>query len=127
MADLFKKLLYTSVGFASIASEKLQQTVEELVDKSKLSSEEGKKIVDDFMETTEEKREEFESKLTRIVEDVVDTFDFPKGNLVTELTNRIEALEAKLGLSEAEAEPAPAKAAKKTTAKRTTRKTTKKS
>lgn len=122
MSDLLKKVLYTSVGFASIATEKLQQTVTELVDQSKLSEDEGKKIVDDFMETTESKKDEFEGKLTKLVEDVVNTFDFPKGNDLDELNTRIASLEEKLGVP-ATAEAAP-KASRKPATKRTTRKKT---
>ena len=120
MSDLLKKVLYTSVGFASIATEKLQETVSELVDKSKLSEDEGKKIVDDFMETTESKKDEFESKLTKLVEDVVKTFDFPKGNDVADLNARIKSLEAKLGVA-ATATADTATKTKTTAAKRTTR------
>lgn len=127
MADLFKKLVYTGVGLVSLTSEKLQTLVNDLVDQRKLSQEEGQKIVSEFLENTEAKREEFESKLTKIVEDVVETFDFPKNTDMLDLNSRVSALEAKLGFSPEESivEATPVEAAPKATSKkRTTRKKT---
>ena len=63
MEDLFKKFLYTSVGLVSSTVEKIQTSVDKLVDEDKLSQDEGKKIVDDLVKNTEAKREEFENKL----------------------------------------------------------------
>jgi polyhydroxyalkanoate synthesis regulator phasin len=130
MEDLFKKFIYTGVGFAAMTAEKLQEAVDDLVGKGKLSKDEGKKIVDDFFENTESKKEEFESKLKEAADTVMDKLSLPTKSEFDALKKKVEDLEAKL----AEAE---AKAANKTTtrkktatgkstaAKKTTRKSTK--
>lgn len=62
MEKEFKKFLYAGVDLAAAASEKFQSTVTELVSKGKISSEEGKKLVDEFFEKSEERKSEFEKK-----------------------------------------------------------------
>ncbi|MEL6654677.1 MAG: hypothetical protein AAFQ87_28130, partial [Bacteroidota bacterium] len=50
MEELFKRFLYTGVGFVAMTAEKLQESIDEMVGDGKLSEEEGKKLVDNFME-----------------------------------------------------------------------------
>ena len=94
--NLFKKVVYAGVGLASVAAEKIEETVNDLVDKGKLSDNEGKKIVDDFFKNTEVKTAEFEEKLKDVVKNVVTKFDFLKRDDVEGLKKRIEELEAEL-------------------------------
>ena len=96
MEDLIKKFMYTGVGLVSMTSEKFQSAVDKLVDDNKISSEEGKKIVDDLMKKTEAKRDEFEGKLKEVTESVVSKFDFLKKNDYDTLVKRVEALEAEV-------------------------------
>ena len=100
MEDLFKNLFYASVGLASVATEKIDSTVKELVEKGKLSESEGKKIVEDFWKNTENKKEEFEEKLKKTVEDVVNRFNNASKTEITRLFDRIDALEDRLGLKD---------------------------
>ena len=48
MEDLFKKFVYTGVGLVSLTAEKLQKSIDTLVEEEKISEKEGKKIVNDF-------------------------------------------------------------------------------
>jgi polyhydroxyalkanoate synthesis regulator phasin len=93
MEDLFKKVLYTGVGLVSVTAEKLQQAVDKLVAENKLSSEEGRKVVDDLLKETEGKREEFESQLKKIVEGVFDRVKVVSQKDFDALLKRVEALE----------------------------------
>jgi polyhydroxyalkanoate synthesis regulator phasin len=95
MQDLFKKFIYTGVGFVSVTAETLKNTVDKLVDDSKLSTDEGKKIVDDFMKNTESKRDEFESQLTKLIEKVTANFKFVTSGDLQEVVKRVEVLENK--------------------------------
>ncbi len=60
MEDLLKKLVYTGVGVVSMTAEKLQEAVDKMVSERKMLADEGKKLVDEFFDTTEEKKKEFE-------------------------------------------------------------------
>lgn len=98
MEDLLKKLVYTGVGVVSMTAEKLQEAVDKLVDERKLSADEGKKLVDEFFNTTEEKKKEFESQLSSIVEKIVRSFKFASNKELSELTERVKTLEAHAGI-----------------------------
>ena len=94
MAELFKKFLYTSVGLVSSTSERMQTLISDLVEKGRLSEDEGKKIVDEFTEGTTEKRNEFEDRLSSLVEDIMHKLSIPTRAQIEALEERIEELEA---------------------------------
>ncbi len=112
MEDLFKKFLYTGVGLVSLTAEKLQESIDELVGKGKISKDEGKKIINDFFENAESKKDEFEAKLKEVAENVVGSISFPSSKEFQALIDRIEVLEKKLGIE-------PVETAKKTTKRAT--------
>ncbi|MEL7533459.1 MAG: hypothetical protein AAFN10_19250 [Bacteroidota bacterium] len=119
MEELFKRFLYTGVGFVAMTAEKLQESIDEMVGDGKLSEEEGKKLVDNFMDNAETRKQEFESKLKEAAEGVVEKFSFPSKGEYETLLKRVEELEAKLAAKESASSPK-----KSTTQKRTTRKKT---
>lgn len=98
MDDLFKKFLYTGVGLASLTAEKLQETIDDLVGRGKLSQNEGKKILDDFFSNTDAKKEEFEAKLREAAESAMERFSMPTKEDVTALNQRIAELEKQIEL-----------------------------
>ncbi len=106
MEDLFKKFVYTGVGIVSETAEKVQQSIDELIEKGKISEDEGKKVVENVMSDTKQRREEFEGKLKGMVDKMLAQFDFPTRTEVESLNAKIAELEAKVAAS-----------AKKTTAK----------
>lgn len=113
MQDLFMKLIYSGVGMAALTAETLKQTIDKLVDDRKLSIEEGKKIVDDFLknfEKTEGKRDEFESQVGKIFDRFAKNLRIVSPAEVDALHNRIDELEAKLAEQN---KPVPKRAAKK--------------
>lgn len=100
MEDLFKKVLYAGIGLTAIAAEKVEALVKDLIEKGKLSEIDGRKIIDDFFKSTEHKREEFEEKIKKATEDVVGKFGRSNEHSDTaHLVARIEAIEAKLGIT----------------------------
>lgn len=119
MESLLKKFLYTSVGFVSIAGEKMAKAVEELIDDGKLSEEEGKIILDDFFKTSESKKEEFETNFKNVIENTIEKLKFARNKDMEKLKERIANLEKLIKEKE--------KTKKKTTTKKATtkKKTTK--
>ena len=49
--EMVKNMVYAGVGLASMTSEKVKETIEELVEKGRISETEGKNIVSDFFKT----------------------------------------------------------------------------
>ena len=116
--DTLKNIIYAGVGLASTTSEKIKETIDELVEKGKISDTEGKKIVDDFLNSTEDKRAEFENKLKKTGEKISEKFDFlNKDKELDSLKARIKELEGQI---------AKMKKKPSTTTKKSTKSTTKK-
>lgn len=93
MEDLFKKVIYTGVGLVAVTAEKLQETVDKLVEENKISREEGRKVVDELVQDTEEKRDEFEGQLKSIVEKIFNSFKVVSQKDYDALLKRVEVLE----------------------------------
>lgn len=70
MDDLFKKFINTGVGFLSQGNKAVQKAIEKLVQESKISEQEGKKIVDDLLKSSETKRADLEKQFKTITEDL---------------------------------------------------------
>lgn len=121
MQDLFKKFLYTGVGMVATTVDKFQSSVDKLVDEDKISQDEGKKIVDDLVKNTEAKREEFESKLKSIVEEVMARLNLGSQSQVKDIQDRLAAIEEKLGIHN-DAEEVAEEVAEAPKAKATSRK-----
>lgn len=108
MEELIKKFLYTGVGIVAMTAEKLQESVDEMVGKGKVSKDEGKRIVEEFVEKMESKRGEFEDRLKEAADNMTSNMQLPqfatKDDMST-LMSRLEALETKLGVEKPEAKP----------------------
>jgi len=122
MENLFKKFVYTGVGLVSMSAEKAKDFFDKLVEEGKVSTEEGKKIVEEFNKNTDTKKGELETQFSSIVEKIVKSFKFVTNDDVNELANRVTMLEAVIANRKDAKAKEVAKPAKKTTtrAKKTT-------
>ena len=92
--DMIKNFVYAGVGLATLTTDKIKETIDDLVEKGKISDTEGKRIIEDFLNSTEEKRNEFESKLKKTSTKISETFDFNKKEKeMDSLKERIKDLE----------------------------------
>ena len=100
MEKLIKKALYTGVGMVAATTECLQHVVDDLVERGKLSEEEGKKVVDDVIKNTETHRSQYESRFKRIVDSAYEKLNIPvpQSDTINKLEKRVKSLEVKLGL-----------------------------
>jgi polyhydroxyalkanoate synthesis regulator phasin len=72
MDDMLKKLLNTGVGFLSQGNKRMQTALDKLVQESKISEQEGKKIMDDLRKTGESKRKDLEKQLQDLTNNLRD-------------------------------------------------------
>ena len=54
--EMVKNMVYAGVGLATMTTEKVKETIDELVEKGRISDTEGKKIVHDFFRQLKKKR-----------------------------------------------------------------------
>jgi polyhydroxyalkanoate synthesis regulator phasin len=114
--DALRRLFYASVGLATEASERLQDVVEDLIEKGRLNEKDGQKIVNDLLKKTEGRRSTIEQKYNETVKKFVRL----GASEVEKLSKRIEKLEGQLVIKGAKtvAKPAAKKAAAKPAAKK---------
>lgn len=96
MVDELRKILLLGIGSAAYTYEKATKVVDDMVQKGRLTVEEGKELSEELKRTTKEKTEKSEAKpLTK--EDMVDLFkqmDFATKDDLSELKERLSKLEA---------------------------------
>lgn len=105
MEQEFKKFLNAGVDLASAFSEKFENAITDLVKRGKISADEGKKMVDDFMTKSSVKKQEFEEKFKEF------SHQFSKKTAeeeLEELRKKVADLEAKVAAEKsANQSPAP--------------------
>lgn len=125
MEKIIRKTLYTAVGIVASTTERLQNVIDDLVSKGKLSEEEGKKVVEDVVKNTENNRDAYEGRFRNIIDSVLSKLNLPQGDAYEKLEKRLKSLEVKLGLlaKELDAQRKAAKEEASQTTKKTSRKT----
>lgn len=109
-----KEAVYSGVGFVALAGDKVQE-ISSLWKEKEVSTEEGKKIVDEFWKDAETKREMFEGRVNKVLSQVTSKFNFLNSKEVDDLQTRIEKLEAKVAQFSKGETTAAKKATKATT------------
>jgi len=94
--SLFKKLFYTGVGLTVSTKENIENKIQELVDKNKITAEEGKKIVDEFISDFDKKKDELETDLKEFIKNTAEKLKFAKRKDVDGLSKRLDEIESKL-------------------------------
>ena len=63
MSDLISRALLSGLGLASLTKDAIKKTAEDLVDQSKLSEEEGRKLVEDLQRRSTQAQKALEKKI----------------------------------------------------------------
>ena len=93
MDNLIKKLTYAGLGFVSLGRQKAQEMANEIAEKTNLSEEEGKKLVDDLSEESEKLREDLNETVKEQVDKTLKKLEIPTREEVDDLKRRINRLE----------------------------------
>lgn len=93
MKDLLKNVVYAGVGAAFLTRDKIEEVRGELVEKGKMTKDEGKEFVDDLIKRSESAKDQLELWLTRQVEDRVNQLNLATTDEVADLRRQIEELQ----------------------------------
>lgn len=93
MEDTLKKILNASLGMAIIARNKVNEIINELVDKGKMSQAEGEKFINDLKSETEKSRKTAEDEIRKVIAKVLEKMDIPTKEEFDRLEKRVKALE----------------------------------
>ena len=93
MKELLKNVVYAGVGAAFLTRDKIEELRSEMVNKGKLTKDEGKDFVDDLIKKSESAKDQLELWLNRQVEDRVKQLDLATADEVADLRRKIEELQ----------------------------------
>jgi len=71
MGDLISKALLTGLGLASLTTEAIKKTAEDLASRSNLSEEEGRRLFKDLQKRSGEAQKALEKKVEKVVHQVL--------------------------------------------------------
>ena len=77
MNDLLSKALLSGLGLASLTRDSIQKSVEDLVNRSKLSEEEGRKVVKDLQRRSVQARKSLEKEVDSTVHKLFEHVNLP--------------------------------------------------
>lgn len=90
--DLMKKAVLAGIGVASLTMEKVEEFSKELIDKGKLTEQEGEKFLQDIQKRAEESREALKQQTDRLVESAISRMQLAKTSDLEKLQAEIEGL-----------------------------------
>ena len=93
MFDLLKKTILTGIGIASMTKDKIEELGKKISKESKLTEEEGKKMVNDLLKQSEKAREDLENQVQKLVKIALEKLDIPTRDDLNKLEKRIKKLE----------------------------------
>jgi len=92
MIDLIKKAVLTGMGVASLTKDKIDEFSRELIEKGKLTEQEGEKFVQEMRKRAEESRDALVLQTDKIVEATLNKMQLAKAADVEKLQVEIAGL-----------------------------------
>ena len=99
MLDFLERGFLATVGALSISREKIQEMVDQLVERGELTRDEGKQLVDKLIKRGQEERETMGNLVRQEVQKVVGELDIATRKDLQALNKKLDALLKKLDQS----------------------------
>ena len=96
MKELLQNIMYAGIGAATLTKEKLEELQDELIEKGKMSRDEGKQFVDELKSKSEKAKEQLDQWIARRVEDQVKQLNLASKDEIAELQKKVDELRALL-------------------------------
>ncbi|MBV5316701.1 MAG: hypothetical protein JZU50_02725 [Desulfobulbaceae bacterium] len=93
MKEMLKNVLYAGIGAAFLTKEKIEELKGDLIEKGKLSQEEGRQFVDDLLRKSEKAKDQLDLWINKRVEDRVNQLNLATKDELAELQRKIEELQ----------------------------------
>jgi len=92
MLNIIKKSMLTGIGLALIAKDEVEDLAKELVNKGKMSENEGTKFLEDLQKRYDETQQKLEEKVQKAVKDFMKKADVVTGDELKGLKKEIREL-----------------------------------
>ncbi len=99
MSDLINKLVNLGFGIAAVSKDKVESVVNDLVERGKLTQQEGSQVVDELASKGEEARTEMKGFLEGLLQSFHEKLQVPTRQEIDALKARLEKLEGAAGSS----------------------------
>jgi polyhydroxyalkanoate synthesis regulator phasin len=96
MLETLKKTIYAGIGATVISAEKLNDTLNELVEKGKLSSNDAKELASKIAEEGRKEFEESSQRVGKMVDEWLRKANFASQKELVDLQRRVAQLEVEL-------------------------------
>ena len=92
MKELLQNIMYAGIGAVTLTKEKLEELQDELIEKGKMSRDEGKQFVDELKSKSEKAKEQLDQWIARRVEDQVKQLNLASRDEIAELQKKVDEL-----------------------------------
>jgi len=92
MKETLKNMFYMGAGAAFLTKEKLEELRTDLVEKGKVTQEEGKQLLDEMFKKSEEAKTHLEQKIQDAVTDQLKKKNVATGDDIEELKRQVDEL-----------------------------------
>lgn len=96
MLETLKKTIYAGIGATIISAEKLNATLNDLVEKGKMSSNDAKDLANKIADEGRKEFEESSQRVGHMVDDWLRKANFAREKDFNELQKRVDKLEAEI-------------------------------
>ncbi len=93
MEETLKNIMYQGIGAFSMARQKMEKALAELVEKGQMSREEGKKVYDEFSEEALKAGKELKENMKDSIREMLEKSGIPSREEFEALKVRVEMLE----------------------------------
>lgn len=96
MMDWLKKALLLGLGTASVTREKIEETMNKLVEQGKLSSEEAERVTQEMVQTGEKEFEEIRNEVDKGIQSAISKMNLAGQDDLEDIRQRVEHIEERL-------------------------------
>ena len=96
MKETLKNILYTGIGIAFLTKDKIEELKADLVEKGRISQEEGRQFVDDLLRRSEKARDQLDLWINKRVEERIEQFNLATRDELDDLRRQVEELQVAL-------------------------------
>ena len=100
MQELIKSIFYLGAGAAFATKDKIDEIKNDLVEKGKMTQDEGKQFVDDLLKKSESARDDMEKKVREVVTEQMDKMNIATKDDLADLQKQVQELRKMLEKSQ---------------------------
>ena len=90
MFDMIKKSVFAGIGALAMTEDKIQELIDEFVQKGEISEKEGESLVKDLQQALDEQRTKFSNMVNEQVKNVLHELDLVTKNDLTDLEKNLK-------------------------------------